>query len=64
MKTINPNIDMFDNLEKAKKSFEKSKVPCQLLEAKTFGRFTTYFIDRSKQAIIDWSNKYVLLAEK
>lgn len=63
MKTINPNIDIFNDIEKAKKAFEKSKVPCQLLEAKT-GIFVSYFIDRSKQAIIDWSNRYVLLAEK
>ena len=63
MKTINPDIDIFNDLEKSIKAFEKSKVPCQLLEA-DFGRLKNYFVDRSKQAIIDWPKRYRLISEK
>ena len=63
MKTINPDIDIFNNLEKALKSFEKCETPCQLLEAK-MGKKTDYFLDRSKEAIKEWPNLYKLIAEK
>jgi hypothetical protein len=63
MKTINPNIDIFNDYVKAAQAFEKSKVPCQLLEAE-FGKLKNYFIDRSKQALKDWPNHYKLISEK
>ena len=63
MKTINPDIDIFNNLEKALKSFEKCETPCQLLEAK-MGKKTDYFLDRSKEAIKEWPNLYKLISEK
>lgn len=63
MKTINENIDIFEKLETARRAFNKSKVPCQLLETFTMGR-AVWFLDRSKQAIIDWPKHYILLDEK
>jgi hypothetical protein len=56
-------IDIFNNLEKALKSFEKCETPCQLLEAK-MGKKTDYFLDRSKEAIKEWPNLYKLISEK
>jgi|694.fasta_scaffold155143_2 hypothetical protein len=63
MKTINDQIDIYSTLNKAQTAFNKSKVPCQLLEAK-LGKITSYFIDRSKTAIVDWPNNYTLISEK
>ena len=60
-KTANPQIDIFDSPEKAQKAFNNSKVPCQLLYS---NRYSAYFIDRSKKAIIDWPFHYELLKEK
>lgn len=62
-KTINPDIDIFEKLSTAKAAFEKSKVPCQLLEAMTLGK-ATYFLDRSKEAIKEWPSLYKLIDEK
>ena len=60
-KTINSEIDIFETLKSAQTAFDKSKVPCMLLEAP---RYKAWFVDKSKQAIIDWPTKYVKLAEK
>jgi hypothetical protein len=59
-KTINQDIDIFTNLKKAEKAFTNSPVPCMLLKS-TYG---DYFLDRSKQAIVDWPRLYTKLAEK
>jgi hypothetical protein len=58
-KTINSQIDIFSTFKQAEAAFNKSKVPCMLLEART-----GWFIDRSKEAILDWPKNYKLIAEK
>lgn len=63
MRTINPQIDIFESYEKAMKAFNKSTVPCQLLES-SFGRIPTWFVDRSKEAIKEWPQHYKLISEK
>jgi hypothetical protein len=63
MKTINENIQIFTNLSKAQNYFEKCDSPCHLLEALSLGR-ATWFVDKSKTAIIDWPRHYILLNEK
>lgn len=62
MKTINAQIDIFTDLVKAIKAFDKSAVPCDLLEASTMGK--SYFIDRSKSALKDWPKHYKLISTK
>ena len=59
MRTINQDMDIFTSLKKAEKAFINSPLPRMLLESK-FG----WFLDRSKQAIVDWPKQYKLLAEK
>jgi hypothetical protein len=63
MKTINKDMDIFTDLAKALRAFEKSKVECQLLES-SFGGKAIWFVDRAKQAIIDWPKHYKIVAEK
>ena len=63
MKTINENIQIFTNLIKANNYFVKCDCPCHLLEATSLGR-PTYFVDKSKTAILDWPKHYILLDEK
>lgn len=58
---MNKDIDIFNTLKKAERAFNKSKVPCHLLMET---RFNTYFVDRSKTAIIAWPNLYTLIKEK
>jgi hypothetical protein len=60
MKTINKNIDIFNNEAEAIRAFNKSKVKCQLLKS-TLGH---YFIDRGFEALEAWPTKYKLLKEK
>ena len=62
MKTINPQIDIFNDYVKASRAFEKSNVPCDLLESNTMGK--SYFIDRSKEALKEWPKHYKLIATK
>lgn len=63
MKTINSQIDLFENFERALRAFNKSTVPCHLLEAKV-GKMVLWYIDRSKEAQKCWPNSYKLIAEK
>jgi len=63
-KTINPQIDVYNNFDAAMKAFNKSKVGCHLLKTTVPGMKTSYFIDRSKQAIIDWPQHYALMFNK
>ena len=63
MKTINENIQIFTSLSKAQNYFKKCSCPCHLLEAFSLGR-ATWFVDKSKTAIIDWPTHYMLLNEK
>jgi hypothetical protein len=60
-KTINPDIDIFDNEAAAKKAFQKSKVSCHLLYVESQ---KDYFIDRSRTALNEWPNLYKLIEEK
>jgi hypothetical protein len=62
-RTINPQIEIFTNLTKATNYFKKQADPCQLLESMVFGK-ATWFVDKSKQAIVEWPKHYTLLAEK
>ena len=63
MKTINSKIDYFTTLGQAVRAFDKTDVPCHLLEH-TEGTTSTWFVDRSKKAIVDWPTRYKLLMEK
>lgn len=63
MQTVNPNIDIFKTLESARRAFNRSKVACQLLESQFAGQ-GIWFVDRSKEAIIEWPKHYILLDEK
>lgn len=62
-KTINPQINIFGKQIQAEKEFIKTNKPCQMLESQ-IGKVKMYFIDYSKEAIIDWPTKYTLLKEK
>ena len=62
-KTINPQIDIFEKETSAVRAFNKSTVPCQLLSSLFAGK-TVWFLDRSKQAILDWPEHYKLVSEK
>ena len=59
MKTINKDIDIFNTLDKAVNAFGKCKVPCMLLKADNM-----WYLDRSKQAIVNWPALYELIKEK
>ena len=59
MKTINPEIDIFNTYEKALSAFNKSDKECHLLKSK-FG----YFVDRSKTALECWPKQYELIKSK
>lgn len=60
MKTINDQMSIHYTLKSAKAAFSKCKEPCMLLSSK----YGTYFVDRSKQAIVDWPKLYTLIIEK
>ena len=60
-RTINRQIDIFETLKSAQSAFDKCKVPCMLIEAPSY---KSWFVDKSKQAIIDWPDKYVKINEK
>lgn len=62
-KTINPQIDIFTDPKTAERAFIKSEVPCHLLES-TFAGKPVWFIDRSKEAVKDWPQRYKLILEK
>jgi hypothetical protein len=63
MKTLNPNIQIFDKLIQAERYFNKCIKPCHLLKARV-GRYDVYFVDMAKEALGSWPDKYELLAEK
>ena len=63
MRTINPEIEIFETLTSAKRYFNKQNAPCMLLESK-FGKANAWFVDKSKQAIVEWPKHYILLNEK
>ena len=63
MKTINPNIDIFNDFDKAMRAFNRCKVPCHLLESFTLGR-KVWFLDRGLEALESWPNHYKKIVEK
>lgn len=63
MKTINPNIDIFDDFDKAMRAFNRCKVPCHLLQAFTLGGYA-WFLDRELEALECWPDKYQKIIEK
>ena len=54
MKTINKDIDIFDNLNTALRAF--SKCDADLLYSPTY---KSYYVDRSKSAYVNWPQLYV-----
>jgi hypothetical protein len=62
-RTINPQIEIFNNVVKATKYFDNQTEPCQLLESIVFGK-ATWFVDKSKQAIVEWPKHYTIINEK
>lgn len=63
MKTINPNIEIFNTLAQAQRYFDKCDKPCHLLKSH-FGKAETFFVDKAKEALEAWPNHYTLIAEK
>ena len=61
MKTINPNMQIFNTLTSATKAFNKETKSCHLLYAK---RYDVYFIDTAKEALEAWPNHYNLINQK
>jgi hypothetical protein len=59
-KTINQDIDIFNNEAAARKAFNKT-TSSHLLYSKTY---KNWFVDKSKTAILDWPLAYTLIAEK
>lgn len=59
-KTVNPQIDIFANIETARKAFDKVQ-SAHLLKTKNG---FDYFVDKSKTALSEWPNLYILIDEK
>ena len=64
MKTVNPNIFIFDTLNDAEKFFNKQPAPVALLSSK----YKSYFVDtahNTKEAAIKaWPSLYAVVKEK
>jgi hypothetical protein len=62
MKTINPDIEIFTNLESALKVYNK-KQSAHLLQGK--GIYSKdYFVDTKKDAILEWPDHYIMVKAK